>query len=490
MWEMSRMLLSTEESTRMLKKTVIIAIFAAVAVVLSIVESIIPVNLQIPGAKLGLANIMILTCLYFLRGRDALMLVLLKTIITAFIFGTFSSMLFSLFGSLFSFIMMYLVMKLGRNRVSLIGVSIVGGVGHNFGQITAASIVFQSSNIYYYMPLLLITGLVTGILVGFAVQYLVPSLTKLSLFEEFQHTEAKKTGSNIGQRDLDEIVHANSELRSCDPAVELVGISYGYGESLPVIDDISLSIPQGQWVTLVGTNGCGKSTLVKLINGLLPKSAGSIKVKGVELQPDTIGKIRQTIGMVFQNPDNQFIGTTVEDDIVFGLEGQRLSIDVMEERVRTYAVKLGITDLLHKHPSELSGGQKQRVAIASILSMEPEVVIFDEASSMLDEKTRNDLQDILSEMHKSGRYTILSITHDAQEIAVSERVLVLHEGKVIADRTPTDLFQDEALLEKSHLTAPFAFQLTRALHTHGLDISIPNCEKELTEALWPLHSIK
>ncbi|HEY2492079.1 MAG TPA: Gx transporter family protein [Paenibacillus sp.] len=178
--------LSNEESTLALKKTVIIAIFAAVAVVLSIVESIIPINIQLPGAKLGLANIMILTCLYFLRGRDALLLVIMKTVVTAFIFGTFSSLLFSLLGSLFSFIVMFALMKLGRKQISLIGISIIGGVAHNFGQITAASLVFRTTNIYYYMPLLLLTGLVTGILVGIAVQYLIPSLSKLSLFEDLQ----------------------------------------------------------------------------------------------------------------------------------------------------------------------------------------------------------------------------------------------------------------------------------------------------------------
>ena len=486
------MSLSTEESTRMLRRIVIVAIFAAVAVVLSIVESIIPVNLQIPGAKLGLANIMILTCLYFLRGRDALMLVVLKTIITAFIFGTFSSMLFSLFGSLFSFIVMFMVIKLGRNQVSLIGVSVIGGVGHNFGQITAASIVFQTSNIYYYMPLLLLTGLVTGVVVGIAVKYLVPSLTKLSLFEEFQgdglakrqYTGDKSEPITLESREPIAMEGLNS------PALELQGVTYGYAEDQLVVDDISLSIPQGQWVTLVGANGSGKSTLVKLLNGLLPKSTGSIVVKGIELQSDTIGRIRQTIGMVFQNPDNQFVGTTVEDDIVFGLEGQCLPIEVMEERVRTYAAKFGIADLLHKHPSELSGGQKQRVAIASILSMEPEVVIFDEASSMLDEKTRNDLMIILSDMHKSGRYTIVSITHDAQEITASERVLILHEGKLIADRTPTELFRDESMLEMCHLTAPFAFRLSNELYRHGVDIPVPGCEEELIEALWPLHSRK
>ena len=486
------MSLSTEESTRMLKRIVMVAIFAAVAVVLSIVESIIPLNLQIPGAKLGLANIMILTCLYFLRGRDALMLVILKTIITAFIFGTFSSMLFSLFGSLFSFIVMFLVMKLGRNQVSLIGVSVVGGVGHNFGQITAASIVFQTSNIYYYMPLLLVTGLVTGVLVGIAVKYLVPSLTKLSLFEEFQ---GNSSGMLQHTEDgLELVIRENSETIALQEqgcaAIELQGVTYGYGKDHFAVDGISVSIPQGQWVTLVGSNGSGKSTLVKLMNALLPKSAGSIRVKGIELQSDSVGKIRKTIGMVFQNPDNQFVGTTVEDDIVFGLEGQCLSVEVMEQRMTTYADKLGIADLLHKHPSELSGGQKQRVAIASILSMEPEVVIFDEASSMLDEKTRNDLMVILSDMHKSGRYTILSITHDVEEISASERVLVLHQGKLIADRTPTELFQDERMLEMCHLTAPFSFRLRSELHKHGVEIPIPSCEEELIEALWPLHSTK
>ncbi|MDR0269194.1 Gx transporter family protein [Paenibacillus sp.] len=181
--------LSNEESSVVLKRTVMIAIFAAVAVVLSIAESMIPVNIQIPGAKLGLANIMILTCLYFLRARDALTLVVLKTLLTAFIFGTFSSLMFSLFGSLFSFAIMALLMKLGRRRLSLVGISIVGGIAHNIGQLTAASIVFATLNIFYYLPALLISGIATGILVGIAVRYLVPSLARLSLFEPFLKVE-------------------------------------------------------------------------------------------------------------------------------------------------------------------------------------------------------------------------------------------------------------------------------------------------------------
>lgn len=180
------MSMSTSESSRALKRTVVIAIFAAVAVVLSIVESAIPIPFTIPGAKLGLANIMILTCIYFLRGRDALMLVVLKTILTAFIFGTFSSLMFSLFGSLFSFVVMYVLMLLGSKRLSLIGISIAGGIAHNIGQLFAAAMVFATFRIFYYLPMLLIAGVVTGIAVGFAVRYLVASLSRISLFEELK----------------------------------------------------------------------------------------------------------------------------------------------------------------------------------------------------------------------------------------------------------------------------------------------------------------
>ncbi|WP_442603346.1 Gx transporter family protein [Paenibacillus sp. KN14-4R] len=176
---------SSNDSSTALKKVIILAIFAAVAVVLSIVEAMIPVNFSIPGAKLGLANIMVLTCLYFLNGKDTLTLVILKTLLTAFIFGTFSSFMFSFFGAMASFIVMFVLMKIGRKQLSLIGISIVGGLAHNFGQLAAAMIVLKSSAIFYYLPALMLTGIATGIFVGIAVKYLVTSLSKLSLFETF-----------------------------------------------------------------------------------------------------------------------------------------------------------------------------------------------------------------------------------------------------------------------------------------------------------------
>jgi len=277
----------------------------------------------------------------------------------------------------------------------------------------------------------------------------------------------------------------DSEAEGQRAIISLSGVSFGYDPKQPIFQNISLSIPQGQWVSLVGSNGCGKSTLVKLLNALLPKSAGEIVVCGLELNEENIGAIRQNIGMVFQNPDNQFIGATVEEDILFGLEGQCLEPSEMGHRLQVYTDKLGIAHLLDKHPGELSGGQKQRVAIASILAMEPGIVIFDEASSMLDEGSRNELMEILQLMRAEGKYTILMITHDADEIMASDRVLALHGGGLAADLTPAELFANDDLLDKCNLRMPFPWQLARELQKAGIHTGVPASEKELIEKLWP-----
>lgn len=179
------MQLRIDSSTEALKKTVILSIFGAVAVVLSLVESVIPF-FAIPGAKLGLANIMILTCLYFFKAKDTLTLIVLKTILTAIIFGTFSSFLFSFLGSLFSFIVMFSLIRLGGKQFSPIGISVCGGIAHNLGQLTAAYFVIKSSIIFSYLPVLMITGIATGVFIGFAAKSLVTSLSKLPLFEAYE----------------------------------------------------------------------------------------------------------------------------------------------------------------------------------------------------------------------------------------------------------------------------------------------------------------
>lgn len=276
-------------------------------------------------------------------------------------------------------------------------------------------------------------------------------------------------------------------MNSTGLAYELQQVSFSYDPEHPVLSDLSFSIPQGSWVSLVGPNGCGKSTLARLLGGLLAANAGTIIVEGTPLLKETVQQIRPRIGMVFQNPDNQFIGATVEEDIAFGLEGRCLPREEMLERVHRYAEKLEIGHLLSKHPSELSGGQKQRVAIAAILALEPGILIFDEASSMLDERARGELLAILKEMKRSGGYTMISITHDADEILASDRAIVLHKGGMAADLTPRELFGDEVLLDACRLIAPYGIRLLNELRKRGIGLSAES-PKEVADAIWPLYS--
>lgn len=268
------------------------------------------------------------------------------------------------------------------------------------------------------------------------------------------------------------------------PALTLKEVSFSYNGQSNNIRSVSFTVPQGQWVTVVGSNGSGKSTLARLFNGLLAPNEGLIETAGLELVPDNLIAIRRKVGMVFQNPDNQFVGSTVEEDIAFGLEGMRMPRRQMREQIDRYAERFGVSHLLKRHPSELSGGQKQRVALASVLAMEPEILVLDEASSMLDEQARRDLTHILRDMHREGRYTIVSITHDADEIMASERVLALRDGAVIADVSPDDLFEDRELMLLCSLEAPFARKLVQELEFRGVAKGQSGDEQELMDFLW------
>ncbi|MCL6457843.1 MAG: ATP-binding cassette domain-containing protein [Gorillibacterium sp.] len=258
----------------------------------------------------------------------------------------------------------------------------------------------------------------------------------------------------------------------------------------PFLRNISLQIPAGQWVSLVGPNGSGKSSLVKLLNGLLPACNGKIMIGDILLTDASLGNVRERIGMVFANPDNQFVGMTVADDIVFGLENQCLDRDTMLARITHYAAQLHITHLLERHPAELSGGQKQKVAIASVLAMEPRIVIFDESTSMLDEQSKLEVVDIIRQMQATGRYTIISVTHDMDEMLASDRIIALQNGTLVADGTPEELLQQDELLTLLRLKPPFALALGRELLDRGLTIRPSMDESKLLEDLWALYSSK
>lgn len=273
--------------------------------------------------------------------------------------------------------------------------------------------------------------------------------------------------------------------------IKLENIYFKYDKDSQVDDlaDLSFHVKQGEWVSIIGHNGSGKSTTVRLIDGLLEASQGKIFVAGQELTEDTVWDIRKRIALVFQNPDNQFVGATVEDDVAFGLENQGLSYEEMAERVKQALVQVGMWDYRTKEPARLSGGQKQRVAIAAALALQPDIIILDEATSMLDPKGRLALIGLVETIRRERPVTILSITHDLDEVALSDRVLVMKAGRLVLDTSPRELFSKGDQLLDLGLDQPFSSQLADLLRGSGL--ALPEgylSEDELEDYLWALHS--
>jgi energy-coupling factor transport system ATP-binding protein len=213
--------------------------------------------------------------------------------------------------------------------------------------------------------------------------------------------------------------------------IDIKDLSFEYEEGAKTIDHISFKVPKGSYTTILGHNGSGKSTIAKLIIGLLVAKSGTIKVGDLVLSLDTLDDVRRLVGIVFQNPDNQFIGSTVRDDIAFGLENLCVPHDQMEDMIHEYAKKVNMLDFLDHEPTKLSGGQKQRVAIAGILAMHPSIMILDEATSMLDPRGRLEINELVRELNKEEGMTILSITHDIEEAAKSDNVVLLNDGHIV-----------------------------------------------------------
>lgn len=251
--------------------------------------------------------------------------------------------------------------------------------------------------------------------------------------------------------------------------IEFNNVSYAYtNQQDPVLNNINLTINKGEWVALVGHNGSGKSTLAKLINGLIKPNEGQVYVNRQEVTDENIWDIRQQVGMVFQNPENQFVGTTVIDDVVFGLENIGLSKQVMEERVDLALKLVGLADYKWKEPFNLSGGQKQRLAIAGVLAMLPDTLVLDEATTMLDPVSRTELINTIKEIHEKESLTTISITHDMNEILLADRVIVLKNGLISFDGIPKELIKDTPTLKNSGLMAPFIVKLTNAFKRNGV----------------------
>jgi|LAHS01.1.fsa_nt_gb energy-coupling factor transport system ATP-binding protein len=285
------------------------------------------------------------------------------------------------------------------------------------------------------------------------------------------------------EKQISELLKRDSSIPE-DSAICLRGLTFGYEENQTVLNSIDLDIKKGQYVSIIGHNGCGKSTLAKLIDGILVQNSGDIAIFGVVMTDSNALLLRKDIGLVFQNPDSQFIGATVRDDIAFGLENNQVDPKAMNDIIETRAKDVGMEDYLDSEPSNLSGGQKQRVAIAGMIARNPKIAILDEAGAMLDPKGKREIREIIAKRKmEDPEMTILNITHEIDEAYDSDRVLVMNEGKIILDDKPEVVFSNDVLLKSISLDIPFSHKLVRDLKAQGLDVGAVKNEEELLDKL-------
>ncbi|MDQ0216143.1 energy-coupling factor transport system ATP-binding protein [Oikeobacillus pervagus] len=273
------------------------------------------------------------------------------------------------------------------------------------------------------------------------------------------------------------------------PLITIKNVSFRYpNQNDLALKDVSLDVRKGEWLAIVGHNGSGKSTLAKMLNGLHFPEKGEITICGFDLTEENVWEIRKQVGMVFQNPDNQFVGTTVEDDVAFGLENNGIDFDTMVTRVKESLHSVGMDHFLNQEPHHLSGGQKQRVAIAGILALQPEIILLDEATSMLDPRGREEVIHTIKQLKSEKDLTVISITHDLEEAAKADRIIILNGGKVYKEGIPNEIFLLDEELVSLGLDIPFPVKLSKHLQEKGFAISHNHLtEEELVKDLWTLN---
>ncbi|WP_298078011.1 energy-coupling factor ABC transporter ATP-binding protein [uncultured Abiotrophia sp.] len=264
-----------------------------------------------------------------------------------------------------------------------------------------------------------------------------------------------------------------------------------YGSEVNSLTDVSLEIKEGEWVAIIGPNGSGKSTLAKIMNGLLVPAAGQVTIKDLTIDEETVWEARRSVGMVFQNPDNQFVGSTVEDDVAFGLENNGVPRQEMITRIEEALAEVRMSEFKDKEPARLSGGQKQRVALASILALRPDIIILDEATSMLDPNGRQEVIAAIRKIKERFNLTVISITHDLDEASLADRILMMQGGRLVQDKKPEEIFLMGEQLVEQGLDVPFSQKLKDALAARGLDVPDNYLDEEaLLTWITPLYSTK
>lgn len=270
--------------------------------------------------------------------------------------------------------------------------------------------------------------------------------------------------------------------------ISLQEVTFTYTEEeniRPAVNNVSYTIRAGEWVAVVGHNGSGKSTLARLMNGLLFPQSGKVRIFGEELNEQNLWEARSQMGMVFQNPDNQFVGATVQDDVAFALENNGIPFEEMVERVEESLVKVKMNDFMNSEPHHLSGGQKQRVAIAGAIALKPKILLLDEATSMLDPQGREEVLSTVRQLKDETDLTVISITHDLEEALHADRVIMMNNGKKYAEGTPEEIFQKGQELVDLGLDLPFAMNISRLLRSKGITLMADHMtEEELVNDLW------
>lgn len=258
-----------------------------------------------------------------------------------------------------------------------------------------------------------------------------------------------------------------------DAIIQVDRVSFSYEEdAAPAVRDVSLTVPRGEFHAILGQNGSGKSTLAKLINGLYLPSEGHVTVCGMDTQGEkNTWEIRRRAGMVFQNPDNQLVATIVEDDVAFGLENIGVPTEEMPGRIKKALQSVGMAQFADRAPHTLSGGQKQRVAIAGVLAMEPDAIIFDESTAMLDPRGRREVMEAVQHLNREQGITVLWITHFMEEAVAADRVHVMHDGQIVLSGTPREVFSDAEQLAAYRLDVPPMARIAQALREQGMPIA-------------------
>lgn len=271
--------------------------------------------------------------------------------------------------------------------------------------------------------------------------------------------------------------------------LSLQNITFTYDLEQPevknAVEDVSFSVEQGEWIAIVGHNGSGKSTIAKITNGLLFPQEGTVEIFGMPMNEENLWSIRSQLGMVFQNPDNQFVGATVQDDVAFALENNGVPYEDMVSRVEQALEQVKMSGFMNHEPQHLSGGQKQRVAIAGALALRPKLLILDEATSMLDPQGRQEVLDTVRTLREETGLTVLSITHDLEEAILADRLLFMNQGEKFAEGKPSEIFALGEQLIALGLDLPFSMKMAHLLMQEGVSLEGTHMsERELVEDLW------